>query len=252
MLKKQYLQNFTIHDQFEDEYLYHIPAIRHLRQYSFKKPVTFFVGENGSGKSTMLEALAIKCGFNAEGGTKNIYFATRETHSSLCNSIKVVRSIPFPSDGFFLRAESFYNVATEIDRLDKISMHGTDNSKAFIERNYGGKSLHEQSHGESFLALALNRFHGNSIFFLDEPEAALSPSRQMTLLARIHDLVKDNCQFIVATHSPILMSYPNAEIVELTEQGARVTPYKETEHYTLTKNFLDNTERMLHYLLEEE
>lgn len=251
MLQKQYLQSFTIGENLDEEYLYNIPAIRHLRQFTFKKPVTFFVGENGSGKSTLLEALAICCGFNAEGGTRNFCFSTNETHSSLYRKMKIVRNMPFPSDGFFLRAESFYNVATEIDRLDKIHMFGEDNSRAFLERNYGGRSLHEQSHGESFLALAINRFHKKSIFFLDEPEAALSPSRQMTLLARIHELVKEDCQFIIATHSPILMAYPNAEIVEFTEQGAKVTPYENTEHYILTRRFLDNTEGMLSHLLEE-
>ncbi len=173
--------------------------------------MTFLVGENGSGKSTLLEALAIHCGFNPEGGTKNFNFSTNETHSSLYKNLKVSRSIPFPSDGFFLRAESFYNVATEIDRL-------AEGDPIFLNRNYGGKSLHEQSHGESFLALALNRFRGNSIFFLDEPEAALSPSRQMTLLARINDLVKDDSQFIIVTHSPIIMAYPHAEIIMLSDQ----------------------------------
>lgn len=165
--------------------------------------------------------------------------------------MKIARSIPFPSDGFFLRAESFYNVASEIDRLDQIGLLGIDNSKAFLECSYGGKSLHEQSHGESFLALALNRFRGNSLFFLDEPEAALSPSRQMTLLARIHQLVEEDSQFVVATHSPILMAYPHAEIIVLSEDGAEATPYKETEHYTLTRRFLENPETMLRYLLEE-
>ncbi len=251
MLNRQYLLSYSIKDHFEDEYLYHIPAVQHLKQFTFKKPVTFFVGENGSGKSTLLEALAINCGFNAEGGTKNISFNTCETHSTLYQSIKVVRSVPFPSDGFFLRAESFYNVATELDRLDKISLYGEALDHYFLKANYGGKSMHEQSHGESFLALAMNRFHKKSIFFLDEPEAALSPSRQMSLLARIHDLVKEDCQFIIATHSPILISYPNAEVVELLENEAKVTPYKETEHYLLTKQFLENTETMLHYLLQE-
>jgi len=223
-----------------------------LKNFEFKKPVTFFVGENGSGKSTLLEALAIRCGFNAEGGSRNMNFSTNQTHSSLYRNLKVVRNVPFPHDGFFLRAESFYNVATEIDRLDKIELYGQESRHDFLEANYGGKSMHEQSHGESFLALALNRFRGKSIYFLDEPEAALSPSRQMSLLVRIHDLVKDDCQFIIATHSPILIAYPNAEIVELTDQGAQVTPYEKTEHYTLTKHFLDNTENMLHHLFRND
>jgi predicted ATPase len=236
---------------FQEEYLSRIPALTALRQFSFKKPVTFFVGENGTGKSTLLEALAIQCGFNAEGGTRNFQFATNETHSTLYHSMKIARSHPFPHDGFFLRAESFYNVATEIQEIAKSSRAGMSDYQAFMERNYGG-NLHEQSHGESFLSLALNRFRGNSIFFLDEPEAALSPSRQMTLLARIHELVKEDSQFIIASHSPILMAYPGAEIIALTEDGAAPTPYKETEHYTLTRRFLENPERMLQYLLDEE
>ena len=251
MLKELYLRGFTIGGDFDEQYLHNIPAIKHLRQFAFHRPVTFFIGENGSGKSTLLEALAIQCGFNPEGGTRNFRFATRESHSGLYHSMKVARSIPFPSDGFFLRAESFYNVASEIDRLAESGLSGISGYKAFLERNYGGKSLHEQSHGESFLALALNRFRGNSIFFLDEPEAALSPSRQMTLLARIHQLVEEDSQFVIATHSPILIAYPNAEIIVLSEDGAEVTPYKETEHYVLTRRFLENPETMLRYLLEE-
>jgi predicted ATPase len=236
---------------FQEEYLGRIPALKSLGQFSFKKPVTFFVGENGTGKSTLLEALAIQCGFNAEGGTRNFRFATNETHSTLYHSMKVARSIPFPHDGFFLRAESFYNVATEVQEIAKNGRDGMTGYQAFMERNYGGNP-HEQSHGESFMSLALNRFRGNSIFFLDEPEAALSPSRQMTLLARIHELVQEDSQFIIATHSPILMAYPDAEIIALSEEGAKPTPYKQTEHYTLTRRFLEAPERMLHYLLEDD
>ena len=250
MLENLYLRAFSIGVDFEDAYLADVSALKHLRQYTFHKPVTFFVGENVSGKSTLLEALAIRCGFNPEGGTKNFRFATRESHSGLYRSIEIARSIPFPSDGFFLRAESFYNVASEIDRLGGSGMEGMSGIQRFLEKNYGGKSLHEQSHGESFMSLALNRFRGNSIFFLDEPESALSPSRQMTLIARIHELVEDGSQFVIATHSPILMAYPHAEIVVLAEDGAKVTPYRETEHYNLTRRFLEAPEKMLRYLLE--
>ena len=246
-----YLQGFTIDGGFQEEYLNNIPALKALRSFRFKKPVTFFVGENGTGKSTLLEALAIQCGFNAEGGTRNFNFATNDTHSTLYHSMRITRSHPFPGDGFFLRAESFYNVATEIQQIAVRGKGGMSDYQAFMERNYGG-NLHEQSHGESFLSLALNRFRGNSIFFLDEPEAALSPARQMTLLARIHELVNDGSQFIIATHAPILMAYPNAEIIVLSEDGAAPTPYCETEHYQLTRNFLENPERMLHYLLDDD
>lgn len=174
---------------------------------------------------------------------KNVSFNTRDTHSNLGQNLKIVKK-KFPRDGFFLRAESFYNVASEIDRLNEIG-------KIPLIDSYGGKSLHQQSHGESFLALILNRFSGNGIYILDEPEAALSPSRQMTLIAQINNLEKDNSQFIIATHSPILLAYPNAEIYELTEDDIKLTPYCETEHYILTKQFLDNPQRMLKYLLED-
>ncbi|MDD4716374.1 MAG: AAA family ATPase, partial [Oscillospiraceae bacterium] len=204
--------------------------------------VTFFVGENGTGKSTLLEAIAVACGFNAEGGTRNFNFATEETHSDLCRYLTVCKGVKRPKDGFFLRAESFYNVASEIDKLDQISP---------LIDYYGGKSLHKQSHGESFMSLVLNRFGGNGIYILDEPEAALSPSRQMTLLAAIDSLVKDDSQFIIATHSPILMAYPDADIFVLTDDDIRLTPYEETEHYTLTKQFLNNPHKMLRYLLED-
>ena len=250
VLENLYLRAFRILGNFEEDYLTSVPAVRHLREYAFRKPVTFFVGENGSGKSTLLEALAIRCGFNPEGGTRNFRFSTRESHSALYRSIEVVRSIPFPSDGFFLRAESFYNVASEIDRLGGSGMEGMTGVQRFLEQNYGGKSLHEQSHGESFMSLALNRFRGNSIFFLDEPESALSPSRQMTLIARIHELVEEDSQFIIATHSPILMAYPHAQIVVLSDDSAEVTPYRETEHYNLTRSFLEAPEKMLRYLLD--
>ena len=250
MNQRIYLQGFTIDGGFLEEYLNNIPALKALRTFRFKKPVTFFVGENGTGKSTLLEALAIQCGFNAEGGTRNFSFATNETHSTLYHSMRIERSHPFPGDGFFLRAESFYNVATELQNIAVNGPGGMNGYQAFLERNYGG-NLHEQSHGESFLSLVLNRFRGNSIFFLDEPEAALSPSRQMTLLARIHELVNDGSQFIIATHAPILMAYPDSEIIVLSEDGAKPTPYRETEHYQLTRRFIENPERMLHYLLDE-
>jgi predicted ATPase len=226
-------------------YVFNLPAVKHLirrEELLFSRKVTFFVGENGTGKSTLLEAIAVAFGFNAEGGTRNFNFATEETHSDLCRFLTVCKGIKRPTDGFFLRAESFYNVASEIDRLDRITP---------LLGYYGGKSLHEQSHGESFLSLVLNRFGGNGVYILDEPEAALSPSRQMTLLAAVDSLVKNNSQFIIATHSPILMAYPDAEIYVLADDEIRLTPYEETEHYILTKQFLNNTRKMLRYLLED-
>lgn len=227
-----------------DSYLSRLPVVRHLQamgQLEFRTPVTFLVGENGTGKSTLLEAIAVTAGFNAEGGTRNFRFSTNATHSELYRYITLSR-YAYPKDGFFLRAESFYNLATNIDDLDK---------DVPLLDSYGGISLHEQSHGESFLAVVLNRFGGNGLYILDEPEAALSPMRLLSLIAVIHELVKANSQFIISTHSPILMAYPGAEIYELREQGIVSVPYRETEHYTFSRRFLENPERMLHYLLKE-
>ena len=231
-------------------YLNNLPVINFLkakREIEFNKPITFFVGENGTGKSTLLEAIAIAYGFNAEGGTKNFRFSTVNTHSELFKHITLVKNgINKATDGFFLRAESLYNVASYIDKIDKEPSF----SPPVIE-SYGGVSLHNQSHGESFLSIVQNRFSGNGVYILDEPEAALSPMRLLTLMAEINELTKRNSQFIIATHSPILMAMPNSEILEFTEKGVNIVPYKETEHYTVTKAFLENPERMLKYLLND-
>lgn len=241
-----------------DNYVFSLPVIKNLGQLDLSKKVTFFVGENGTGKSTLLEAIAVNMGFNPEGGTRNFNFASNETHSQLYKFLTVVKGVKRPKDGFFLRAESFYNVATEVDRLKKISLAShlfgeaavpTDLDNSFLI-DYGGKSLHNQSHGESFMSLVLNKFKGNSLFILDEPEAALSPTRQLSLLVKINELVKQNCQFIIATHSPILLAYPNSDIYVLNDNEITLTTYEATEHYTLTKQFLNNTEKMLNYLFE--
>lgn len=229
-----------------DSYLAALPAVRALggrdRPLTFPAPVTFLVGENGTGKSTLLEAIAVACGFNAEGGTRNFSFSTRDTHSPLHRYLTVGRR-SYPRDGFFLRAESFYNVATNIDEMDEEPGPG-----GRVIDSYGGVSLHDQSHGESFLALVQNRFGGNGLYLLDEPEAALSPTRQLTLLGEMHQLAERDSQFIVATHSPILMAYPGARIYQLSEDGIEPVQYQETEHYQLTRRFLEDPERMLRYL----
>jgi len=219
-----------------DAYPFSLPAIRSLDTLAFHPAVTFIVGENGSGKSTLLEAIAVALGFNAEGGSKNFNFATRASHSSLHEYIRIAKGVQRPRDGFFLRAESFFNVATQVDQLA-------------ITEPYGGKSLHEQSHGESFMALMTNRFFGNGIYVLDEPEAALSPQRQLEALRRIHDLASGGSQFIIATHSSILMAYPNATIYACSPDGLSRVEYAETEHYKVMHDFMKNPTRMLDVLL---
>lgn len=235
----------------QEGYLARLPAVKALVSLgegglTFPGPVTFLVGENGTGKSTLLEAIAVCCGFNAEGGTRNFRFSTRETHSALHEFLTVARS-DYPRDGFFFRAESFYNVATNIDELDQGPSFGPR-----IIDSYGGMSLHEQSHGESFLALVEHRFGGQGLYLLDEPEAALSPTRMMSLLALLHHLVGQGSQFVIATHSPILMAYPGARIYQLSQQGIEPVAYRETEHYQLTRRFLEAPERMLQLLFEED
>ncbi|WMJ82686.1 AAA family ATPase [Oscillospiraceae bacterium LTW-04] len=232
----------------EDSYLHNIPAVRHLAQQkelTFTHAVTFLVGENGTGKSTLLEGIAVAYGFNAEGGTRNFSFETSATHSELHRHLTLLKSA-YPKDGFFLRAESFYNATSYIDAVYE------DKLRAKVPTAYGAGALHAQSHGESFLSLVENRFSGNGLYLLDEPESALSPSRLMALMVHLHALVQKNSQFIIATHSPILITYPGAQVYELSEAGVCSVDYRKTEHYQLTRRFLERPEKMLHYLLDAE
>lgn len=233
----------------ENSYLNNLPVIKHLSKVKtmpLSSNVTFFVGENGTGKSTLLEAIAVAYGFNAEGGSKNFTFSTNATHSELYKHLSLAKR-GFARDGFFLRAESLYNVATNIDDMDKEPSFDPP-----VIESYGGVSLHNQSHGESFLSIVQNRFFGGGIYILDEPEAALSPMRLLTLMVEMHRLVKKDSQFIIATHSPILMAFPNAEILEFSESGINKTLYTDTEHYKISKSFLENPEKMLYYLLDDD
>jgi predicted ATPase len=229
-----------------DTFPFSLPAVAGLNTLTFHPAVTFLVGENGSGKSTLLEAIAINLGLNPEGGSRNMKFSTRSSHSSLADYLRLQRTTQKPRDCYFLRAESFYNVASEIERLDQ----GPGGPP--IIGAYGGKSLHEQSHGESFFALFRNRFGGRGLYLLDEPEAALSPMRQMGFLSMMHDLVKAGSQFIIATHAPMIITYPNSWTYVLGGEEIIRTPYQDTEHYRVTREFLNHPGRVLPILLDED
>jgi predicted ATPase len=232
-----------------DRYPFDLPAVRNLHRLPLHPRVTFLIGENGSGKSTLLEAIAVRWGFNPEGGSRNFRFTTRASHSELADFIGLVKGPKPPVDGFFLRAESYFNLGTAIENLDD----DEENARAgpAIIGYYGGRSLREQSHGESFFALFMHRFGGRGLYLLDEPEAALSPMRQMTFITRMHWLVKARCQFIIATHSPIIMAYPDASIIQLTEDGLSEVQYEDTEHHFITRQFLNRREQMLKVLMDE-
>ena len=240
MLSAQLISGITI--DWEkiggESYLRDIPALSGVEQLRFTQPVTFFVGENGSGKSTLLEALAAVYGFNPEGGTRNYRFSTYDSHSELCNAIRLSRGVRRAEGGYFLRAESFYNVATKEEEYS---------------RGPGGRPqhFHRRSHGESFLALVQNSFRPNGLYLLDEPEAALSPQRQLTLLAETDRCARAGAQFIIATHSPILLSLPGAQILSFDGGPVHPCAYEETDSYQVMSLFMHNRERILKNLLEE-
>jgi predicted ATPase len=206
-----------------------------MGQLQFHADVTFFVGENGAGKSTVLEAIALALGYAPEGGTRNVQLNTVDSVSPLHQSLRLSRSIGKPRDGYFLRAESFFNVATYMDAVGS-----------------SDPSLHACSHGEAFMALLTEKFRGKGLYLLDEPEAALSPNRQLAALSAIHGLVQDQSQFIIATHSPILLSYPNAKILQFDGAGMTEVAYEDTEHFAVTRDFLNHYPRRLEQLLADE
>lgn len=217
------------------KYPFNLPAIINFERMKFDPKITFIIGENGAGKSTLIEAIAIACDLNPEGGSRSFQFSTKQTHSNLSEYLTVVRGARRPKDSYFMRAESFYNVASKVEE------YGVS--------GYGDKSLHNQSHGESFMALIENRFRADSLYIMDEPEAALSIQRQMRFLAQIQRLVKEGSQLIIATHSPIILSYPGALILEVDENGFHQVDYEETDQYQLTRYFLDNYRTMLDEIL---
>ena len=221
----------------KDSYLWNIDAIAGVDRVDFDSPVTCFVGENGSGKSTLLEAMAVSYGFNPEGGTKNYSFSTFDSHSELCDSLRLIRGPRKARWGYFLRAESFYNVATA--------------EAAYSQSGGTPQHLHEKSHGESFLATVQNNFRGGGVYLLDEPEAALSPQRQLTLLREIHTCAQTGAQFFIVTHSPILLGLPGAAILSFDDGPIHPIAYEETDSYQITSLFLSDRQRILRSLLEE-
>ena len=251
MLPPPFLEGFRLNratvPSFK-EYPFSFPAVRKMKRVELHPAVTFFIGENGSGKSTLIEALAVANRFNPEGGSLNFEFTTRASHSILSDYLVMEKTTRRLKEGYFLRAESFFNVATEIERLDNLP--GTERIPK-LAPSYGDRPLHEQSHGESFFALLTNRLYGDGLYIFDEPEAALSPMRQMSMLVLIKGLVENGGQFIIATHSPILLAYPDALIYEMSGDGMRAVPYTETEHYRVTRDFLNRPEKMLGLLLDQ-
>ena len=234
-------------DGIEDPkaYPFSIPALRDLDELAFDPAVTFFVGENGSGKSTLVEAIAIAAKLNPEGGSRFLRLSTHDSISGLHRYLRLVKGTRRIRDGYFLRAESFFNVATRLEQMTK------EDRGAGALIPYGGKSLHAQSHGESFLALITNRFGPDSFFVLDEPEAALSLRGQLALMRRMHDLVAEGSQFVISTHSPVLLGYPNATIYALSERGMARTAYEDSDNYTLTRSFLDDRGQFLRHLFDD-
>jgi len=228
-----------------ESYLRNIPALQFGTNLSFDNNVTFFVGENGSGKSTLLEGIAVAYGFNPEGGSRNYRFSTYDSHSELHHALQLTRGAAKPRGSYFLRAESFYNVASKAEEY-----RDNDPKEIYYER-YGGKSLHQQSHGESFMALIQNNFVDRGIYILDEPEAALSPQRQLTLLLGIHRLAANGAQFIIASHSPILLGLPGAAILSFDDGGIHPCEYNQTDSYQVTEMFINNREYFLKRLLNE-
>lgn len=232
----------VLQEKIEDKraYPFDIPSLRDLRELEFPTNVTFFVGENGSGKSTLLEAIADCCEFNTAGGGRHNTFEVHKAESALGDYIRL-SWLPKVSSGFFLRAETFYQFASHIDQLEHPNKYAA----------YGGRSLHHQSHGESFLSLFMHRFKDKAIYLLDEPEAALSPTRQLSLLKIMKDL-EHEAQFIIATHSPILLGYPNATIYSFDDGGIEAIRYEDTIHYIVTKRFLNAPETIFAELFDEE
>lgn len=229
----------------QDSYLHGIEAVRGIESLDFEKDITFFVGENGTGKSTLIEAIAVACGFNPEGGTMNYRFSTYDDVSELSDAIRITKGYRRARSNYFFRAESFFNVASKAEDYRDVT------PKELFYRRYGGKALHEQSHGESFLAY-FQSFDQEGLYIMDEPEAALSPQRQLTLFIQIVKMAEKGSQFIIASHSPILLGIPGADIISFDDGRVRRCSYEETESYQVMEMFINNRERLVERLLNEE
>lgn len=246
-MTNRFIQEIQIHwDQISPHsYLQSIPALRSIEHLAFPNNITFFVGENGTGKSTLLEAIAVGYGFNPEGGTLNYRFSTYDDVSELSSALSFKKGFKRPRSNYFFRAESFFNVAS------KAEDYRDGDPKEIYYARYGGKSLHEQSHGESFLSYFLS-FDKEGLYLMDEPEAALSPQRQLTLLIQIVKMARQGSQFLIATHSPILLGIPGAEILSFDDGELHSCTYEETESYQVIEMFINNREFLLERLLQEE
>ena len=237
-MKENFIKKISIENIDNNKYFSNVEGLNKFQALTFDSPITFFSGENGTGKSTLLEAIAINLGFNAEGGSKNFNFSANDTHSKLYESLRITKGSRRATDGFFLRSESFYNLATYAEEI------GLDFSE------YGDKSIHQQSRGEGVFNLINHRFRGNGVYLLDEPDSGLSLQKQLSLLVSLHHLTENGSQFIIATHSPILLAMPDAKIISFDSNSPIEISYEESTAYEVIDLFLNSRESMISQLFK--
>ena len=225
-----------------NDYPFSVPVVHNFDELIFRSRVCLFAGENGSGKSTLLEAIAAHYGFGREGGNRSFANDTTASNHSVDPLVRALR-LSFDNRtgaGFFLRAESFFNAASFIDEVGMTEF-------------YGGQSLHTRSHGETFFTVLELKFQRNGLFLLDEPEAALSPQRQLAFLVLIHDVLRKykDAQFIISTHSPVLLGYPEAQIISFDGERLQEIKYEDTAPMQIVRRFLNDRENFLQELFKE-